>query len=289
MQIRIHPAFFLYTIGVGILSSAETVLCLLVSLFAHETGHCFVSRIAGETIERLEITPFGGVMTYAHTSVSRKGLVGLCVHAAGPLSNYLVILVMSSTFAQQKMDHSFIQTMITANASMMALNMLPVLPLDGGHVLFCIGYYLFPAAKLVSVLSVLGILAGSSLVLLAFYGYFAYKLLNCSLLFIGIYIAIAASECKNTLYAENMYSIIQERIGRSMQIRRVIIYHVDPGTRLLELIPILSKCDDEICFTFDSGEKARIFPEKTLCQALIASPDIEINQAYREFEKEILY
>lgn len=279
MRIKVRPSFVAYIGCIVILSSAKTALCVLSALLVHESGHLIAGKIAGEQVDQLELTPFGGVITCRWGKTFPKGIRGICVHAAGPLMNYGMIILSSSPPLCSLLAHDTIHTLITSNTSMLILNLLPVLPLDGGYVLFCIGYFLFPLSKFVFVLSTLGIVSGVLLTLLALYGVVAYGLLNCSLLIVGFYLIVSAHRSRTSMLAENICTIIQERMEYACDIRPIQFYAVMPHMHLLSLVPILQKNSNiHLSFTYENSEY--VLNEETLCRMLLLKPAATISEAY---------
>ena len=107
-----------------------------MALLIHEAAHLAVGHSMGERIESIELTPFGGIIHYSSGASPHKGVKGVAVAAAGPLANYALIGLMSFPEMQLFLPYCFIRQAILMNAGMMFLNLLPVLPLDGGRIVF---------------------------------------------------------------------------------------------------------------------------------------------------------
>jgi len=280
MQIKIHFTFWMYLLCIGVLSSYAACASILVTLLVHECCHYAVSKIMGEQIDQLKLTPFGGIMVYKSGTVSSKGIKGILVYAAGPLGNYALLLTASLPIVQRGLNSDFLRFLIISNTSMLVLNLLPALPLDGGRIAFCIGYYFLPMAKLVSVLSVSGIALGLSGILLTIYGFISSQLFNCSLALVSLYLAFYAMQSKNTLYSENLCLLVHERLLPVSSPKKVHHYRVASHTNLIDLLPLLKQ---GICVHFlFSGADGRLLSldETQFCLALMESPMSTIAQVY---------
>ncbi|MBQ7887797.1 MAG: hypothetical protein IJ313_13025 [Clostridia bacterium] len=251
---------------------------MLIALLIHELWHYVAGRIVGEQIDQLELTPFGGIMRYKRGTVSHKGLRGVFVHAAGPLGNYMCLLAAGMPVIQKAVSPELLRSLIVSNASMLVLNVLPALPLDGGQIVFCLGYYFFPIAKLANCLSVLGIAVGISGVLLAVYGLIIRQMLNCSLVIVSLYLIVCARKSQRSLIAENIYAVVQERLTESIRIKRIEHYQVAPDTALFELIAFL-KQDAGVMFSFSEGSRVHVLTEYVFCHALLTVPSMTIREA----------
>lgn len=156
----------------------------MLALLIHEAAHLAVGHSMGERIESIELTPFGGIIHYSSGASPHKGVKGVAVAAAGPLANYALIGLMSFPEMQLFLPYYFIRQAILMNAGMMFLNLLPVLPLDGGRIVFYIGYYVLPVGVLTSILSFGGMTVGIIMTGLSLYGTIEFGKINLSLLLV---------------------------------------------------------------------------------------------------------
>lgn len=105
---------------------------LLVLLIVHEAGHALAMRWVGLPVQGVYFIPFlGGVAVAAapHRSEGERGFVALMGPGLSLISTGLFLLVAYATGEQLFLHLAF------ASAVLNGLNLAPVLPLDGGHVL----------------------------------------------------------------------------------------------------------------------------------------------------------
>ena len=279
MRIRIHPVFALYLLSMAVFSSWRMTLFAMSALLVHEAGHYAAARLLGERIARVELTPFGGVMTYAPGKSPSKGIRGVCVAAAGPLGNELAVLAASAPPVQQILGYDGTQAFIMANLAMLCLNLLPVLPLDGGNVIFSIGYYLFPAGRLIALLTTCGMVTGLGLVLLALYGLILLGTLNCSLLMIGGYLMLCARRSRAEVLAQNLYTVVQERQENPEGIRALRLYRVPQDIRVQALLEPMERAPCA-AFVFEDAQGIHIVGEKDVCRLLLDTPSLTLAQVW---------
>lgn len=241
LNIRIRPSYVCYLLSIALLKSPGNCLAVSAALLIHECGHYLVSRFVGDQIVLLELTPFGGIMTYADDKKPCKGLRGLAVAAAGPLANALCFYALLVIAKQGNTVSGMIQEMMTANLAMIVINVFPALPLDGGRMLFSIGYYFFSAAKLILALTFSGVCLGIGVLCLAFMLWTFTGKLNCSLLIIGGYLAAASLENRRMMLAENVFAVLQEREEGSKSIHCIRFYRIFKDTPLILLLPVLAR------------------------------------------------
>lgn len=125
--------FFLGFILVMILMGlAMETACLLLALFIHEAGHILAAKILGCGIEKLLILPLGGYL-YLDQLIEVQPQVENRIAMAGPAANLLAVAVVMAVVQGAEEPTTLI--FIRANLTLMAFNLLPALPLDGGRML----------------------------------------------------------------------------------------------------------------------------------------------------------
>lgn len=277
MKIRIHPSLYIYLLCVLMLSSWQTFIGAMISLFVHEAGHYCASGMVHDQIDRIDLTPFGGVMTYAGGKSPCKGIRGAFVAAAGPAANYLMLLCIG--MVAEKMDIALIRSMISSCLAMILINMLPALPLDGGRLIFCLGYYVFPVAALITFLMWMGVVCGALLIGFAVYGIVSVGVINCSILIVGGYLMICAWKSRKQMILENFYTVIQETREAKHDIRSIRTYRVPLDMQLVQLIPYLGgRYDCEFMSEMDDRE-IRI-SERKLCNWILEQPLLSMQELF---------
>ena len=273
MKITIKPSFYLYLL-ILCLHKYQNCIAILCALTVHEAAHYAVARIIKEPIKELVLMPFGGMMIYKPGCCSSKGLHGIALAIAGPAANYLVIYMIASNAAPQ---NDIIRGIFHANVSMFLLNMIPATPLDGGAVLFCIGYYLLPIAPLVGVLSWMGVLSGAVLCSTGVLGLKLYGKLNITLLVTGGYLICAAIKSRDSMLVENMYCILQEREERTAMIQPVKLYSISRKTRLFELTRKLTG-NNRVLFMCQIQGKTEVFLDEFISRKMLVDPLARIEE-----------
>lgn len=203
-EIRCSPLFLLLIPAAVLLGRAETLLILLSSLFVHEFSHVFMAHRLGFSLRKVDMQPFGFI-----AELSREPTTpGECaaVAAAGPVASLLLGLCASglASSSLRWLNAGFFRELSAFNLALGAVNLLPVLPLDGGRLVFALVSLKSGGKRAAShtVLSVLGAAAG---LLIAACGIFLFlkrpDLKSVSMMLSGAFIAIAAAaEAKNAAF-----------------------------------------------------------------------------------------
>ena len=270
IKVSVQPAFLLYALAVFCFSGFKSCIALFAALLIHEMGHYIAARIIKEPIKKVELTPFGGMITYHSGRCSSKGVKGMLLSAAGPLGNYALLLVIPHI---PHLDQVFAKEIAQTNLVMLWLNMIPAFPLDGGWIVFCLCYYVFSLKATTFVLSLSGIVCGLCFAAISVFGMIKYETLNLSVLFIGLYMMYQAWTSYDRIMLENLYTVILERGEKQNGIRRVKAYILSGSERWIDLMSYINRSNREVVFLFPKDNHAfRLISETDSCRAILQHP-----------------
>ena len=150
-------------------------LSLFFIVLLHEYGHALVCRQVGGTANEIMLWPLGGM---AYVSPPQRPGATLWSSAAGPLVNVQLLLVFTPvsviidrSFKLAKTApniHSFLLAIIGMNGLLLAFNLLPIYPLDGGQIIRSSLWYVLRRARSLMVVVVIGFACVAGLLCLAF-------------------------------------------------------------------------------------------------------------------------
>lgn len=144
IPITIHPIFWLFAALIGYLNSGQLigvfvwVLIIFISVLIHEFGHALTAVFFGQSA-KIALIALGGVTSYQGGKISfwKQFLIVL----NGPLFGFF-LFVFATLLLRAKGDWSEFPTIyfglkITqiANLFWTVVNLLPIMPLDGGQLL----------------------------------------------------------------------------------------------------------------------------------------------------------
>ena len=142
IPVVIHPTFFLIAALIGYLNSRTIVgtlvwiVIILVSVLFHEFGHALTAKLFGLE-PRIELVAMGG-LTY-HEGGKLPYWKQFLIVFNGPLFGFLLFIFASLLLMVPSIATSMIggalHTFRFVNLFWTILNLLPVLPLDGGQLL----------------------------------------------------------------------------------------------------------------------------------------------------------
>ena len=153
-EVRVHVTFLLLLLfvasqsflsGQGLPAVMESTLFITI-MFAcvvlHEFGHVFAARGYGIRTPDITLLPIGGVARLER--MPRKPSEELVVAISGPLVNVIIAAVIYLGFGISTAFHpgydfiktgGFLEKLMVWNILMVAFNLIPAFPMDGGRVL----------------------------------------------------------------------------------------------------------------------------------------------------------
>ena len=234
-----------------VLGYGERLLLALLALMIHEGFHLLAMLATGARFEQVLLTPFGGIVDsrqFRERTMSEQ----LWIASAGVLGSLLCYALLKK-IASPSEALLYFRTVCLCLA---LLNLLPVLPLDGGRIIDAL-ISMLPCRELLRKGMTWGaILLGLSMVALAAYGaWLGY--VNLSLLCTGAYLAYAAWEygVSRRLRALLTALRLQDRLRRG-KATRVQWYACRDDASNAELLRVL-----------------RRLPENRLCYVCMINPD----------------
>ena len=136
IPVRVSPLFFLTAALIGFLWSNTLMgtliwmMIIFVSVLVHEYGHALTAKAFGQS-PRIELVAFGGltIPQGKRLSLGKEFLVVLM----GPAFGFLLFL---TAYLIEPYTESFMQMILRftwiVNLFWTAINLLPILPFDGG-------------------------------------------------------------------------------------------------------------------------------------------------------------
>ena len=141
IPIHIFPFFWLLIVMIGWLNSASilgTVIwsaVILISVLIHEYGHALTALMFGQKAE-INLVGLGG-LTKRH-GPKLQGWKEFIIVFNGPLAGFLIFIIayqLLGLVGKKPILLYALEVAINVNLFWTLLNLLPVLPLDGGHLL----------------------------------------------------------------------------------------------------------------------------------------------------------
>ncbi|MBL8606258.1 MAG: hypothetical protein JNL38_03015 [Myxococcales bacterium] len=146
IPVRVHGSFLLTALLLGGLGSrgvreaAIWVVVVFLSVLLHELGHAIAGRIFG-LAPQIDLHGMGGTTSWSLEGRKLAPWQSIVVSLAGPLTGIAVGVAAFALAALRTNEHTHpllqraMLDVIWVNAGWGALNLVPMLPLDGGNVM----------------------------------------------------------------------------------------------------------------------------------------------------------
>lgn len=145
--ITIHPSFLMVVAILGYISFPEEidrvvafVAIALVAIVAHELGHAFAARSQGTTTTpTISLEGMAGLTRYRLQRPPSRAQ-SLFISFAGPLAGIvlgalILALALSGVVERTPLNDDLILIGLFTTFGWSAFNLLPIVPLDGGHIM----------------------------------------------------------------------------------------------------------------------------------------------------------
>src|SRR6266403_1792508 len=144
IQLRMHVTFLLLIVWVALVSASAAVFVLLLFLCVvlHEFGHALAAKAFGINTPDITLLPIGGVARLERMPEEPKQ--ELLIAVAGPAVNVVIALglfVAGGSFINPFVNPAapervgLVSQLLIINVLLVAFNLLPAFPMDGGRVL----------------------------------------------------------------------------------------------------------------------------------------------------------
>ncbi len=272
IRLRLHPLLPLLWLVSG-LSGVSRLLAALCALLLHESGHLMAARLYSVSIAEVEITPIGSVITLENTEALSGGRQFM-IACAGPIFSLGGCLLAPALFSAGAAPFSFCCSFAKANLLLLLFNLLPVLPLDGGHMLRAVLGRFFPESALTRMLIISGGALGILLCAVSLFFAFQGRLI-LSPAFCGLYLIYASAADGRRCTARYVTALIARRQKlenrATVPVEAVAAGENTPvGALLRRLSP--GKYHIILVLAPDGVTLRGMIEEKELCEAALSHP-----------------
>lgn len=205
----------------------------MLALIIHECGHIVAAHAMGCKIERLYLQPLGSYL-YLDQLIEVQPQTESRVSLAGPMANLLAVAVIMAVVRWSDQNY-FIAYLIRANLMLMAYNLFPALPLDGGRVLRASLTGWYPYYRATRIVIVCGVVCGLTLLGLGAYGLIGGSL-NPTIIAGGVFLLYNAYKEKKELLIPLIRYVLARQT--SLQDAKFMTAHIlvaVPGAKVNEI------------------------------------------------------
>ena len=131
MKFRLHPVLLPVFLFFMVTGGFSAYAIIFISLLLHEGGHLVAAKLTGMRVRSCTIMPYGGELVIPGRLLApRKNRIFVAM--GGPIATMILLLI--ALIVSFPGDELFIRIQI----ALLILNLLPIVPLDGGQALAAI-------------------------------------------------------------------------------------------------------------------------------------------------------
>jgi Zn-dependent protease/predicted transcriptional regulator len=256
IPIYLHFTFVLLLLWIGLSSHLGSVLFVLgifLCVVLHELGHALMALRYGIKTEDIVLYPIGGV---ARLRSLGEGMQEFWIAIAGPLVNVIIFVAI---FAALKLTGAWtamtpelesalqaggvdklsaLQRLALVNVMLVLFNLIPAFPMDGGRVLRAVLSRWMPKAKATMIAARIG---QGLAVLFILYGLLGPAGMNVVLMFVGLFIFLAAGQ--ESMAVQTATLTTGKRARDAMISRFEVLSHGDSVGRAADVLLATSQQD----------------------------------------------
>lgn len=285
IRVQIHLTFIalLVWIGLSIWSSSKSIvavvsgvgflLALFLCVVLHEFGHALMARRYGVRTRDITLLPIGGVARLER--MPEKPSQELAVALAGPAVNVVIVILLAIVltavgqplvfnalvFDDSATGPGWLQRLMAVNVLLVAFNMLPAFPMDGGRVLRALLAMRMTYARATRSAATVGKLFAVGFAIIGFYS-------NPFLILIAVFVWLGASQ-------ESVAATLKGALdGITVSAAMITDYRTlapeDPLSRAVELLLAGSQQDFPVT---DGARVVGVLTRQSLLTALASQTD----------------
>lgn len=255
MKLSVHPLFFAVMLFCALFGGLPSALICLMTALLHESGHIFCAARMGFKCEKVKIMPYGAAAMCDVDGIRAGDEIKLAL--AGPAVNAAVCVALAGLWWFFPQTYAFTDTIMQANLAMLAVNLLPAYPLDGGRVVGSVLLKLFSKRVATIILKCVAALCAVALTVAFFLsGY------NPSLLMFALFLVCSAIEKAPAAKLINFSS--EGKLKRGIEVKYVLC------DRSLTYKEAFKKLDDKrylVLQLYDGGVADEITQDELYAQA----------------------
>lgn len=279
-DLYLHPAMLLYALYAVMTGHGMYMLLSTISIMLHEGAHAACAVLFRKPPGSIELTPLGAVM-HLEDEVSLPPLKRAVMVLAGPLLTLLLCYFAYISAKHRVLPLNCARALFLCNLSILLLNLIPALPLDGGRFTALLLEMILPMPVMQRVMQWTSTALGICMIMLNLFASWKLGSWNLSLAFAGCCLIYCASVSVTT----NKLEELRHFLDRKIQLERKGSQHTlwissltnVPLKNLIKQLPP-NKLVMYICVEPGSMNTVGWLSETDIIQQYMRTPEISVKE-----------
>lgn len=286
-DVILHPALLMYLLYALLTGHGAFALLATGSILLHELSHAVCAVLFGYPPRSIELTPLGAVMRledeYRLPPLRRAVMV-----LAGPVATFLLCMAAVMLTKCQVLPQNVGRMLFLSNLSILLLNLLPALPLDGGRLLSVLLGMFLPVRRVQLVMRCVSTLLGLGMIVLNIYVSCTLGGWNLTLAFAGCCLLYGSAVSATTRAMEELRSFMDRKIALEQQGSQPVRCYVALGNvplgKLVRNLPP-GRQAMFLCVEVGSMKLLGFLTEAELTRQYLNRPDMTLQEAASLYPK----
>lgn len=282
-ELYVHASLLVFVCYACLCGQMACMAVALLSILMHEGAHALVGTVLGQRLERIDLTPLGAVLRVEEDAQLPpwKRLVMLI---AGPVMTFLLCSVAVALTRAGLLVAALGRMLFVSNLSILLLNLLPALPLDGGRILLLLLETLLPAQQAHRILRWIGNALGFGLIVLNVGASWRLGGWNLSLAIAGCCLLYCGAASLTTRAMAEYRFLLDRKIRLeqkgSLRVTCLAALHTRTLRQLVRSLPQRRSCIF-LCYEAGSMQLMGMLTEAELLQQYFTAPERRLGDAVR--------
>ncbi len=270
-RFRICPSFYICAVVFIFYGDFSFFLIFSLSIFLHELMHYFMASTLGYKTESFSLAAFGARLNLDTEFLDSRDEVLVAI--VGPLFNLLLAVALVCFWWIYPISYAYTDLIVRANIYIFLVNLLPVLPLDGGRVIKGLFFNKNNEKNLKKFFFIISLILS-----IIFFGIF-FLVKSSTSLFLALFLLINLFENRKNGKILEFGKKFSKKVGNKG--REIRFFKFEENATLLQLYRKISEKYYTIFIISSRGKNIEIKEEKLFLLLQLASPKKRIYELFK--------
>lgn len=234
LKFSLHPLFYIFGLYFALTGKVFSFLVFTLSAVIHEIGHYIQSEKLGYGLKKIVLMPYGAIIKGEVSNL--KYIDEIKISLAGPFINLIILILVVALWWVVPDTYPYTELIVTANLSLLLVNLLPCYPLDGGRALLATLSLFLSRKTAKKIVVILGIIFATFL--LGVFIFSCFTSVNFTILFFSLFMFVGTlSKSKESEYIKIYNNFSCYKVKKPTIVKQIIVPN---KTTIKELYSILN-------------------------------------------------